>query len=187
MTRRPPTRRPPARPPVDDWAAKVEAARLERWADLLDGVPPGAHKAGRELPMRRIESDDRREIAEYLHRLAGDPRALKALLAATKPSARRGPKADRPRVWLALLEFHCRRRHAKSDLVAVEVAGIWRMSRSALFAAERVSGARTAANRTLGGWRYWAAFELRRFRATHRDLTPRARRAAFIEYLRTLQ
>ncbi len=181
------TRRPPTRPSAIEWAAKLEAARLERWADLLDGVPPGAHEAGLELPMRPLESDDCRAIAEYLRRLAGDPRAVKALVAATKPRAPRGPKADRPRVWLALLEFHCRRREAKAELVAVEVAGIWRMSRSALFAAERVSGARIAANRTLGGWRYWAAFELRRFRATHRDLTPRARRAAFIEYLRSLQ
>lgn len=173
--------------PINDWAATLEAARLERWADLLDGVPPGAHKAGLTLPMRRIESDDRRAIAEYLRRLAGDPRALKALLAATTPSARRGPKADRPRAWRAALEFELRRRETKFELVAVEVAEAWRIGRATLVDAWQKQRARTPQNRELGGWRYWSAFELLRFRATHRSITPGARREAFIEHLRSLR
>jgi hypothetical protein len=173
--------------PGQDWDGRLQAVYLRRWADSLDGVPPGANFCALDEYMLPIRPDERREIAKYLRELASDPRALQKMIDAARPPERRGPKSNLKRTWLAVLEFRLRRREGKADLVAAEVARLWMMSRSALFAGCRDHGARTVENRAPGGWRYWAAFELGRFRATHRSMTPSARRAAFIEYLRSLQ
>lgn len=173
--------------PIKDWAGKLEAAHLRKWADCLDGIPPGAAFRAPDERMLPILPDERREIAEHLRFLANHPHALEVMLAAIRGPERRGPRPDTRRTWLATLEFRLRRRGWKADLLAAEVARAWAMSRSALFAAVGENTDRKAANRNPGGWRYWAVYEIRRFRATHREIRPRARRAAFIEYLRSLQ
>jgi hypothetical protein len=173
--------------PGQDWDGRLQAVYLRRWADSLDGVPPGANFCALDDYMLPIRPAERREIATYLRTLATNPRALQKMIDAAREPERRGRKADTRRVWLALLEFHWRRREAKVEIVATEVAAKWRIGRASLFGAARENVARTTANQTPGGWRFWARFELRRFRATHRGLPPRARRAAFIEYLRSLQ
>jgi hypothetical protein len=180
-------KRAQTRKAAHDWDGRVQAVILRKWADRLDGIPPGATFRALDEYMLPIRPDERREIAKYLRELASDPRALQKMIDAARPPERRGPKSNLKRTWLAVLEFRLRRREGKADLVAAEVARLWMMSRSALFAGCRDHGARTVENRAPGGWRYWAAFELGRFRATHRSMTPSARRAAFIEYLRSLQ
>jgi hypothetical protein len=176
------------RKPINkDWAAKVEALRLLNWSDLLDGIPPGSKQPGADTPMRPIQPEERRAIAEYLRRLASNPRALGALLDAAQRPRRRGPKANRPRAWRAALEFELRRGEGKFDLVTSDVARAWGVSRAGLAEAWVKQHARTPGNRQLGGWRYWASYELKRFRAAHRGMKPRAFRVAFIKHLRSLQ
>ena len=169
-------------------AARCEAARLEAWANRLEGFWYNATAQERERfagqALLPITDSLRCDIAAYLRGLAGNSQAIYALVSATPPRAPRGRK-PKP-TWCAVLEFELRRREGKFDIVSQSVGRKWQISRSKLTAAWKANRERTPENQRLGGWRYWANYEIRTFRAGHRGGTPAERRERLIEHLRAL-
>ncbi|MGB6451004.1 MAG: hypothetical protein WBE92_09655 [Steroidobacteraceae bacterium] len=184
MKRRSPTKRKGA----PTWSERMETMQLEAWANQLEGLWWNAEPEVRarfiteERPLSDCQMGDleRLAVAAFLRRLAGNPAVLKAIVA---PRRSPGRKGNRKRAWLAALEFELSRREGKFDSVADSVAKSWGIGRATLTKAWGKFAERTAETQCLGGWRYWADYELRNFRRNHRSIKPRQRRAAFIKYL----
>ncbi|MHB1813428.1 MAG: hypothetical protein ACYCUE_01125 [Steroidobacteraceae bacterium] len=181
--------------PNQNWAERMEAARLNHMADQLLGIPPtyGAPKPDNKLfnpsmdePLRPLFLGDleRWQIANFLRSLT-KPAVLRALQRARTRTKKRGPKTDGARLWKAALEMEVSRRPK-------DTAHAWKLGRSRLYEihaelSRRHRRADGLPGALEGTWRYWAAYELRKFRYAHRDIRPRARRAAFIEELRAVR
>ncbi|MDA8348145.1 MAG: hypothetical protein M0038_04960 [Pseudomonadota bacterium] len=175
--------------PDQNWAQRMEAARLNHMADQLLGIPPtyGARTPNNKqfnpsrvapLPVLMLGDIERWQLADYLRSLT-KPAVLRALQRARTRTKKRGPKTDGARLWKAALEMQVSKRPK-------DTAYAWKLSPSRLY---EIHAQLTKRQRACvpGHWRWWAAYELRKFRYAHRDISPSARRAAFIEELRTVR
>jgi hypothetical protein len=181
-------RRKPRAATGQNWAQRMEAARLLHMADQILGIPPtyGAPRPDTALfnpsrdaplPTLLLADIERWQLADYLRALA-NPRMLKAMQKA-RSVKRRGRKGDGAKVWRAALELELSKRPK-------DVPPAWGIGRSHLYEMHGQLSNRPGGYWE-GSWRYWAAYELRRFRRMHRDVPPRARRTAFIEQLRAVR
>ena len=178
-----------------NWAQRMETARLNHMADQLLGIPPtyGAPKPDNKLfnpsrvaplPVLMLGDIERWQLADYLRSLT-KPAVLRALQRARARTKKRGPKTDGARLWKAALEMEVSRR-PKDTAYAWEL-GLSRLYEIHAELSRRHRRADGLPGALEGTWRYWAAYELRKFRYAHRDIQPRARRAAFIEELRAVR
>lgn len=175
----------------------MRAEQLRQWADSLtwyeprgDALPPAVRMKALP-PFYALSDPDRWALADLLRALAHTPKVLVALEAARpRPKSKRGRKADGERNWKATLEYELvrtqrrpPRRQGKRD---ERTAARWKISRSQLHALHSRLSERTPENQQLGGWRDWARYTLRVFRADPKTqhLTVRRRRAALIASLR---
>jgi hypothetical protein len=186
-------RRKPRAATGQNWAERMEAARLHHMADQILGIPPtyGAARPSTALfdpprdaplPALLLADIERWRIADYLRSLT-KPRVVRALRRAQPAPAKRGRKTDGARLWRAALHLEISTRRRRK--LTKEVAHAWGLSKSRLYEISRLS--EKSGKCELGDWRYWAAYELRKFRFGHRDIRPRARRAAFIKELRAVR
>jgi len=176
------------RPPQQTWEERTQAAQLNRMADRLLGIPftVGSKPATllfnprMDEPLRPLLLGDaeRWQIANYLRSLT-NPAILRALRRAQAPTKKRGRKTDGARLWKAALEMKVSKRPK-------DTAAAWKLGRSRLY---EISAELTRRQRRClpGHWRYWAAYELRVFRAAHRGMSPQELRAAFIKKLRSVR
>lgn len=171
------------------WDERLQAAQLERMADMLLAIPfsPGPKPdsplfhPGRDVPLRplMLPDADRWAIADYLRSLTR-PRVLKALRNAQTPPKRRGPRADTAQLWKAALDLQMHPDRAK------DVAHEWGLSKSRLYEIH-AQLAKRSERRLPGDWWYWVDHALSVFKAAHADIQPGANRAVFVEYLRSVR
>ena len=196
---------------------RMGAERLLQLADTLTWyMQPGG-----PLPPLVLSDDDRWEIADKLRALARNERALLALETARPVrKLKPGPKVG-ARNWWAALELDQVRKQPMDGNGRLpgrqdeSTAAAWGLSRTRLREVYKELSERTPANQRLGGWRYWACHELKKFRyvlrkrscgVSWRDIADklymgeanvmalfepycshkhRQQRAAFIKYLRS--
>jgi hypothetical protein len=168
MTRSKSGRRKPKSTHV--WELQYEAARLERLAqNLLGGLPyktfEKIKQPGRPLPRGPLTDGQRVELAREAQSVAN------RLIEITTPK-KRGPKAHDERSAPMALDFRLTKKRQKNK-PWMEVAGRWGVVRSDVFGVQKkCDSARTANEKKLSGWRYWAGLMVRLKRAQLRKKYP---------------
>jgi hypothetical protein len=143
--------------------------QLNRWADVILGIPVGSNLAPkRPMPEFWISDEERFSIALCLRRLAQTPEALKMLeIPRVGPGPGRPVKSEsRQRASKIAFDYELScERLGKSEAALLEVGKAWKIGRSTVLKAHQEWSA-------LQSQKNWVMYERKSFAANHPRMKP---------------
>jgi len=148
-----------------------ERATLEHWAELIVGIVPFARGSLSKptSPMRPLGLSDyqRRQLADYLRRLARTPAVIEALT--TRRKGRGKPPTKAKRNWIMSLDYERtterieiekKGRMGSAVRAQKEIGAAYKISKSVMLEAHSVCS-------SWAPWKHWAQYECNTFELEH--------------------
>ncbi len=151
--------------PRNSLAHSTTQAFIENWARMIDTRPDG------------MSDHERYQIVTFLRRMARTPAAIEAMITTPKGRGNPSTRENRERTWKVALDYALAyERLGKADAALLEVRQAWKLGRTAVMDARKVSDRQ--------GWKDWVRYERKQFELDHAGLSGAALLRAFSAELR---